>query len=110
MPFDEGLADRLRPLLPRRAGFTEKKMFGGIGHLWHGNMCVGVWKQSLIARVGTDQYQAALSEPHAVEFDITGRPMQGWVLIEPEGIARDDDLRAWVQRAVDFVRTLPRKG
>lgn len=109
MPFDENLADRLRLLLPRRAGFVEKKMFGGIGHLWHGNMCVAVWKQFLIARLGPENYRTALAEPHAVEFDVTGKPMRGWVMIEPEGVARDADLQAWVERAVAFVRTLPPK-
>lgn len=109
MPFDESLANRLRPLLPRRAGFVEKKMFGGLGYLWHGNLCVCVWKQFLITRVGLEQYQTVLSEPHVVEFDVTGKPMRGWVMIEPEGVARDTDLQAWVERAVDFVRTLPPK-
>lgn len=109
MPFNEGLADRLRPLLPRRAGFVEKKLFGGIGFLWHGNLCLAVWKQYLIARVGVARYEEALARPHVVEFDVTGKEMRGWVMVEPEGVARDEELRSWVDIALEFVRTLPRK-
>ena len=60
-------------------------MFGGVGFLLNGNMLVGVWKDSLIARLGPDEGDEALLEPHVKEFDITGRPMKGWVLVEPEG-------------------------
>ena len=109
MPFDKGLAERLRPLLPSRAGFIEKKLFGGIGFLWHGNLCLAVWKQFLIARVGMDEYPALLVEPHVFEFVVTGKPMRGWVMVDLDGLARDDDLHAWVDRAVAFVQTLPRK-
>jgi len=109
MPFDETIADRVRPQLVRRAGFAEKKMFGGVGFLLDGNMCVGVWKHWLIARIGTDAYDKALERPGVKEFDITGRPMRGWVMIEPSGIRGDIQLTAWIERAVDFVRTLPGK-
>jgi TfoX/Sxy family transcriptional regulator of competence genes len=82
-------------------------MFGGIGFLLNGNMLVGVWKDSLIARVGPEQYEDALLEPHVKEFDITGKPMKGWVLVQPEGVAEDDPLNEWIDRALTFVRTLP---
>ena len=65
-------------------------MFGGIGFMLHGNMCVGVWKTSLIARLGPEQAEAALKEPNVVDFDITGRPMKGWVLVEAEGVEADE--------------------
>ncbi len=44
-----------------------------------------------------------------MEFDITGRFMKGWVMVEPEGIGKDEDLKKWIQRAVELVRTLPGK-
>ena len=72
-------------------------------------MLVGVWGDALIARVGPDEYEAALLEPHVKEFDITGRPMKGWVLVEPEGIGDDDQLAGWIQRALRFVTKLPVK-
>ena len=84
-------------------------MFGGIGFLLNGNMLVGVWKDSLIVRVGADNYDDALLEPHVKEFDITGRPMKGWVLVELEGVESEDQLRNWIRRAAAFVGTLPAK-
>ena len=84
-------------------------MFGGVGFLLNGNMLVGVWKDSLIVRLGPDEGEAALREPHVREFDITGRAMKGWVLVEPEGVEEDDQLKGWVQRAVKFVGKLPAK-
>jgi TfoX/Sxy family transcriptional regulator of competence genes len=109
MPYDESLARRIRRRLTRRKNVDEKKMFGGVGFLLNGNMCVGVWKESLIARVGPEQYEAALQEPLASEFDITGRAMTGWVLVAPEGVEDDDQLQVWIGRAVKFVKTLPAK-
>ena len=109
MPYDESLADRVRPLLSRKQGCAEKKMFGGVGFLLRGNMCVGVWKEFLIVRCGADAYLDALDQPHVKKFDITGRAMSGWVMVEPGGLETDDDLRQWVNLAVKFVKTLPDK-
>ena len=109
MPYDEALAERIRPLLAGRQDAVELKMFGGLGFTLRGHMCVGVWKDSLIARLGVEQYEDALEQPFVGEFDITGRPMRGWVLIAPEGIADDATLSAWIERAVAFVGALPPK-
>ena len=106
MAFNEGLAERIRQGLARRKGIEEKKMFGGIGFLLNGNLLVGVWKDSLIVRLGPEEGEDALKEPHVSEFDITGRPMKGWVLVEPEGVEGDDQLAGWIQRAVQFVGKL----
>lgn len=109
MAFDESLAERIRLALPRKKSLEEKKMFGGIGFLLNGNMLVGVWKDSLIVRLGPDQGEEVLLEPHVKEFDITGQAMKGWVLVAPEGVENDEQLKDWIQRAVKFVRTLPAK-
>ncbi|MFN0050795.1 MAG: TfoX/Sxy family protein [Planctomycetales bacterium] len=109
MPYDESLAASIRKALARRKGVTEKKMFGGIGFLLHGNMLVGVWKNSLIVRLDPREYDDALQEQSVRNFDITGRPMKGWVLVEPAGVEDDDQVHAWIERAMKFVRTLPRK-
>jgi TfoX/Sxy family transcriptional regulator of competence genes len=109
MAFSEELAERIRQGLARRKGIEAKKMFGGIGFLLNGNMLVGVWKDSLIVRLGPEEGEEALKEPHIREFDITGRAMKGWVLVAPEGVDADEQLKGWVQRAVKFVGTLPAK-
>jgi TfoX N-terminal domain len=109
MAYSEALAERVRRALARRKGVEEKKMFGGVGFLLNGNMCVGVWRESLIVRLDPAQADRALAEPHTKEFDITGRPMKGWLLVAPEGLREDGQLRTWVGRAADFVRTLPAK-
>jgi TfoX/Sxy family transcriptional regulator of competence genes len=84
-------------------------MFGGIGFLVGGNMCVGVSQTSLIVRLGPEQADAARQLPNVVEFDVTGRPLKGWVMIEADGIENDEQLNEWIQQAVEFVETLPRK-
>jgi TfoX/Sxy family transcriptional regulator of competence genes len=109
MAFSEELAERIRQGLTRRKGVEEKKMFGGIGFLLNGNLLVGVWKDSLVVRLGPEQGEEALKEAHVSEFNITGRAMKGWVLVAPEGVAADDELTGWVQRAVRFVGKLPAK-
>ena len=109
MPFDEDLAARIRDALTRTRGVEQKKMFGGVVFLLHGNMLVGVWKDALVARLGPDESVAALREPHVRAFDITGRPMRNWVLVGPEGVEDDDRLTGWIERATAFVETLPRK-
>jgi hypothetical protein len=109
MAFDEALAARIRQGLAHRKGVEERKMFGCIAFLLGGNAAVGVWKRSLIARVGLDGYEEALLEPHVKEFDITGRPMRGWVVVGPGGVEDDGQLTEWVRRALRFVGTLPAK-
>src|SRR5215471_10059963 len=109
MAYSESLARRIRQVLGGRRGFAEKKMFGGVGFLLHGNMCVGIWKNSLIARIDADSYEEALTDECVREFDITGRPMKGWILIEPDGVERDDQLVQWIERSSEFVSTLPKK-
>src|SRR3954454_768733 len=109
MAFNNALAERIRQRLARKKSVEEKKMFGGVGFLLHGNLLVGVWKESLVVRLGKAEGEEALKEPHVKEFDITGRPMRNWVLVEPEGVEDDEQLSAWIQRALKFVKALPAK-
>ena len=92
MAFSESLATRIREALASKKGVEEKKMFGGVGFLLNGNMLVGVWKEFLIARLGPDQGDDALLEPHVKKMDITGKPMKGWIMVEPEGVEDEDQL------------------
>jgi TfoX/Sxy family transcriptional regulator of competence genes len=109
MAYDEGLATRVRELLGDRLGVTEKRMFGGLAFLLEGNMAVGVRGDDLIVRVAAERADAALGEPHTRPFDITGRPMKGWLLVGPSGCDEDDDLRRWVDQGVGYAGTLPPK-
>jgi len=109
MAYDEGLAQRMREALTTIPDIDEKKMFGGIGFLLNGNMACGVNKDDLIVRVGPEAYEGALTEPHTKDFDMTGRPMKGWVVVRPAGYETDEALKGWVQRGVDFALTLPPK-
>ena len=109
MAFDEALAGRIRRRLARRKNIEEKRMFGGVAFLLNGNLLVGVWKEALVVRLGQHEGEEAMKEPHVREFDITGRPMRNWVLVEPEGVEDDEQLSAWIQRAVKFVGALPAK-
>ena len=84
-------------------------MFGCFCFLLNGNVLAGVWKDALIARLGPDQSEDALVEPHVKAFNITGKPMKNWILVEPEGIEDDEQLKGWIQRAVKFVGKLPAK-
>ena len=109
MPYDEILAERVRAILDDQPGWVSKKMFGGIGFILHGNMACGVHKEALIVRVGPERYEEALSQPHTRVFDITGRPMTGWVMVAPAGCQEGADLEHWVSQGVAFARTLPPK-
>ena len=109
MAYSESVALRVRQVLGRRHDIVDKKMFGGVGFLLNGNMCVGIWKNSLIVRIDPESYEDALKEECVRKFDITGRPMKGWILVEPDGIESDDQLRKWIEQSLDFVVTLPNK-
>jgi len=109
MAFDENLAARIRKTLARRKGVEEWKAFGGPYFMLNGHMLVGVWKDSMIVRLGLEQEEEALLEPHVRRLDIKRKPMKGWIVVEPEGIEDDDQLKGWIQRAVKFVGNLPGK-
>jgi len=109
MAYDEGLVERLREVFGDRRDIVEKKMFGGLAFMLSGNMCCGVVGETLMARVGTAQYQAALSRPHAREMDFTGKSMNGFVYVDPQGFESDADLQSWVALCETFVSSLPRK-
>ena len=109
MAFSESLAARIRDALARKKNIEEKKMFGCICFFLNGNALAGVWKDRLIARLGPDEGELALLEPHVRAFDITGKAMRNWVAVEPEGVEDDDQLTDWIEQAVKFVKTLPKK-
>ena len=109
MAYDERLAARVRSVLARRHGVTEKKMFGGVTFLVRGNMSCGIVGNELMVRVGPVKHQAALSRRHAREMDFTGKSLRGYVYVAAAGLRRLDVLRSWVDLGVTFARTLPPK-
>jgi len=109
MAYDEGLATRVREVLGDQPELVEKKMFGGLAFLLHGNMTCGVRGEDLIVRVAAEAADAALGEPGTRPFDLTGRPMKGWLLVDADGHAEDDDLRRWVDRGLAYANLLPPK-
>ena len=107
MAYDEGLAQRLREALQSERGISEKKMFGGLAFISHGYMFIGIAGDALMARIGLEYYEKALSRRHVRVMDFTGKPMKGYVFVDPSGYARDSDLSDWIERCHRFVRSLP---
>ena len=110
MAYDEDLANRLRELLADEDAITEKRMFGGLAFLLHGNMSVSASRNGgLLARIDPADTDAALARPHVKPMEMGGRTMAGWITIAPEGLKTKRDLAPWVTRSVAFARTLPPK-
>ena len=109
MASDEVLTDRIRLILSRQAGYSERKMFGSVCFMINGNMCAGTWNGSLIVRLDKREHHKTLAEPHTAPADMNGQTMKGWALVEPAGIESNDKLAAWLARAVEFVGSLPAK-
>ena len=108
MAIDEGLAERIREVLGA-VRTTERKMFGGLAFMSRGHMFVGISREALMVRVGPAAYMESLRRPSAREMDFTGRPMKGYVFVDPPGFESDDALAYWVQAGLSFVATLPAK-
>jgi TfoX/Sxy family transcriptional regulator of competence genes len=109
MSYSQALAERVRKALRTYRAVTEKKLFGGVGFMLNGNLVVFVWQQSLIVRLGPKEADAALKQEYVREFDVTGRLMKGWIMVEPDGLDSDRQLAGWVEQALAFVESLPPK-
>ena len=109
MAYDEVLAQRIHDLLDGEPAVTSRKMFGGLGFMLDGHMAVAAASSgSLMVRADPDDAAAWVSE-HVQPMEMRGRPMDGWLLVAPEALRTDDELRRWVDRGAAFVRTLPPK-
>jgi hypothetical protein len=110
MAFDEDLADRMRSLLARERGLTEKRMFGGLAFLINGNMAVSASGQGgLMVRVDPGETDKLASRGHVRPFEMRGRPMDGWLRVDVEGVRTKRQLEVWVTRGVAYARSLPSK-
>lgn len=105
MPYDAALAARLRALLEGEPGFSEKKMFGGVGFMLHGHMAAGVMADGrILIRCAPSDTPRFSAEPGCSAMERGGKPMAGWLLVDP-----DRDLSAWAARGVAYARSLPPK-
>lgn len=109
MAYNQELADRMRQILKSERAVVEKGMFGGIGFMVNGNLACGVHKQDLIVRLGQDDFTASRKKPHVRVFNLTGRPMNGWLMISARAYASEKDLRGWVAKSLAHAGSLPPK-
>ena len=114
MAYDEGLAERLRDVLNSRPGISEKKMFGGLAFMSRGYMFIGILGDVLMARVGPEYYREALTRLNVREMDFTGKPMKGYVFVDPPGFETDPDLSGGSRNALVssnlFLQRKPNEG
>lgn len=109
MAYDEALAQRIRALIKRRRGISERKMFGGIAFMLDGKMCCGVLNSDLVARLGPDECAAALKRAHVRPMDFTGKPLKGFLYVGEAAIRSDANLKTWINRCAAHTRSLPDK-
>lgn len=110
MAYDEELADRVRAHVEQERGLTEKRMFGGLAFLINGHMAVSASGQGgLMVRIDPADTETLLREPHARPFEMRGREMDGWLRIDVDAEAGDDELAPWIRRGVAYARSLPPK-
>ena len=109
MAYDQHLANRVRRVLASRRDIQEKAMFGGLAFLLRGNMCCGLVESRLMVRVAPESYDILLQEPDVLPMDFTGKPIRGFLYVEPAGVASGPALRKWVGRAIAFAKNLPPK-
>jgi TfoX/Sxy family transcriptional regulator of competence genes len=108
MVYNLKLAERIRSEL-HGIPFVEKKMFGGVGYMLNGNLACGVNKDDLIVRIDPTKHTGLLKKPHVRPFDMPGRPMKGWVVVEADGIKTAKQLNTWIKEGIEFALTLPPK-
>ena len=108
MAYDESLSKRIDELIKGKKGFTRKEMFGGVGYLLNGNLCVGVHKDELIIRYDPKTTEGVNTTKNVHPFDITGRPMKGWSLVASEGV-KGVGLKKWFDLSFSFAKSLPPK-
>jgi TfoX/Sxy family transcriptional regulator of competence genes len=109
MAYDQALAERVREELGSHPAVTEREMFGGIAFLVAGNMAVGVTGDELMIRVGKDAHADTVALPGARTFDMSARPMVGWLVVGSEGFATEAEFLAWIERGVTYAESLPPK-
>ena len=109
MGYNQDLEDAIDRLIDRLGDIAKKRMFGGVGYLINGNMCFGIHKESLVLRTSPEKAEEMMKSEYVTPFDITGKPMKGWVMIDKATLRTARDYRRWLDRGLAFARSLPRK-
>jgi len=109
MPYSRQIEEKIERMIGRWKKIEKKKMFGGICYLMKGNMCFGIYKEFLIVRTGIEIAEKKLKEKNVKPFDITGRAMKGWVMVEEQGWKKEEDLKNWLKLGKEYALTLPEK-
>lgn len=109
MAYDEALAGRMREILGKTRGVTEKKMFGGLCFLLNGNMIGGVLKDELVVKIGKEIHERIGNPKHVRPFDFTGKAMMGIVYVGPQGLKSKKDLAKWIEWGKAHAQSLPKK-
>lgn len=110
MAYDEELAERVRETMDGRPYVTERKMFGGLAWLAHGNMAAAaLGGGGAMVRVPKDEYEELLQEPGVEPMMMKGSPFRGWIRLEEATCASEDTLRRWIERGLAYAESLPRK-
>jgi TfoX/Sxy family transcriptional regulator of competence genes len=110
MAYDEELADRIRDVVQGEPGLSEKRMFGGLAFLVHGNMAVSASSQGgLLLRIDPAQAESLVDQQHVRRFEMRGREMDGWLRVDVELLGTDEELRRWVNHGLTYARSLAPK-
>jgi hypothetical protein len=109
MAYDETLAERVRAALAGRDDVVEKRMFGGVAFMVRGHMSCGIVASTLMVRLAPVDADALVNERHVRPMDFTGRPMRGFLYIDPDGIKTAAMLQRWIERATTYVEAQPVK-
>ncbi|MHC4778747.1 MAG: TfoX/Sxy family protein [Planctomycetota bacterium] len=109
MAYNEKLESKIEQEAKRWKGMTKKKMFGGICYLFGGNMSFGIWKDQLIVRMKPEEAQEKLKKKGVKPFDVTGKVMKGWVMVDKGGWTKAAGLKSWLEIGKKHAKSLPAK-
>lgn len=110
MAYDKSIEQRIDALITPWPDMEKKKMFGGVCYLLYGNICFGIWQEYLIVRTGRETALTQLRREHVRPFDVTGKPMKGWLMVAADGWPSDLALLEWLSMGRSFALTLPEKN
>lgn len=109
MAYDEDLAQLVRGALALAGATVEKKMFGGLCFLLRDHMVCGVLRDELILRLDPERAKYLIERGSVRPMDFTGRPMKGFVVVEPADLKSLKAVKDWLTESVQFVLKLPPK-
>jgi TfoX/Sxy family transcriptional regulator of competence genes len=108
MAYDEHLADRVREIVSASGEFSERKMFGGLAFMVAGHMAVAASREGgIMLRVDPAETDALLAKPFCRPFEMRGKPIDGWLRVDADGVATKRQLERWVMRGVTYARAQP---